>query len=417
MQIVLVDSDNEQIGILNERVDQAVKQAALRRVKIEACHSSQIAQLATNLDPDGIILGPGTFDECEQLVDKLKSIFPNANIAIVLQNDVYAIEAVRLRRLSGVRVIPIADIANLAHFLLDSFEISRRSSGGDNEGIIGVAQLKGGVGCSTVAAALAACRASYGDSIALVDLDDTNPQLTDWARVGVGKRSVVAELLRAGQVPPYRLAECLHSIEEANGVLSIVGQPENYHESFHFKADVLEGAPSSQVFIESLLPQLREQFDMVVIDFGRSWGVSQFASLPFCQEVLLVLDDDALTLKRTIDSLRRLSRESEDKKELDFSKWRVVMNAYTGRLLSPNDVSDEFDDSGVFPESADLHVIPFSEKGRQWGAPGKTFYDLAEEPIRREYAKLANEILPLKEEFEGLSSPGVLGQLKRLAGM
>ena len=94
----------------------------------------------------------------------------------------------------------------------------------------------------------------------------------------------------------------------------------------------------------------------------------------------------------------------------------LFLNAYTGRLLSPNDVSEEFDDSGIFPESTNLHVIPFSEKGRAWGAPGKTFYDLAEQALQIEIAKLANELLPLQHSKAVQSSQGLLGQLKRFAG-
>ena len=324
MQLLLIDSNQKSIEALEARVSEAIKQSAIRRVRVETCSAKKINSLNTGLQPNAVILGPGCYDEAEQLVDRMVTQFTEANLAIVLQNDVYAVEAVRLRRLSGVRVIPIADIANLAHFLLDSYEESRRSSGQEGDGVIGVAQLKGGVGSSTLAASIASCRATHGDSVVIVDLDDINPQITNWARVGIGKRTAVAELLKNGSVPAYRLAEAIYQVERDEGTISVVGQPEHYHESFHFKADVIDGAPSSQAFIESLLPQLRQQFDSVIIDFGRSWGVAHFASLPLCQQVALVVDDDAMSLRMTIDSLRRLSHESEDSSEFDFSKWRVV---------------------------------------------------------------------------------------------
>ncbi len=415
MEILVVDTTEELLNALESRVDEAIKQSGLRRVRLQSCMVDVIEDVSLKFVPEAVLVGPGCFEDCEDVVERVQIRFPRSGVGVVLQNDIYALEAVRLRRVLGVKVMPIADIANIASFVLDNQQITK-ASGSTNDGVIAVAQMKGGVGSSTLTASLAACWADHELSVCILDLDDINPHLTDWARVSVGKRSLVSELLRQGQVPVYRLSECMASVEGSERSISIIGQPANYHESFHFKADVLEGAPSSQAFIESVVPLLQDNFDIVLVDLGRSWGVSHFATLPLCQQVVLVVDDDALTLKRSIDSLRRLTRESDDANEFDFSKWRMVMNGYSSRLLEPSDVSDECDDSGLFPESMSLHTIQFSEKGRKWGAPGKTFYDLAEEHIRSGIKDLCQEIIPFKRGERKRASRGFFGKLKQAVG-
>ena len=293
MEILVVDTTEELLNALESRVDEAIKQSGLRRVRLQSCMVEVIEDVSPKFVPEAVLVGPGCFEDCEDIVERVQIRFPRSGVGVVLQNDIYALEAVRLRRVLGVKVMPIADIANIASFVLDNQQITK-ASGSTNEGVIAVAQMKGGVGSSTVTASLAACWADHELSVCILDLDDINPHLTDWARVSVGKRSLVSELLRQGQVPVYRLSECMASVEGANRSISIIGQPANYHESFHFKADVLEGAPSSQAFIESVVPLLQDNFDVVLIDLGRSWGVSHFATLPLCQQVVLVVDDGPL---------------------------------------------------------------------------------------------------------------------------
>ena len=248
-------------------MNEAVTQSGLRRVQIDSCDIEVLEKRSSEFSPTVIFLGPETFNSCEEICQFVRNTFPRAAIGIVLQNDIYALEAVKIRRGLGVPVMPVADIASISSFLLDNNKTTR-VSGRVSEGIVGVLQLKGGVGASTLAASMASCWAEHELSVVLVDLDDINPQLSDWARIPSGRRSVVAELMRQGQVPVYRLSECLARVEGEERSISIVGQPENYHESFHFKADVLDGAPSSQSFIESLLPLLQDNFDVVVIDLS-----------------------------------------------------------------------------------------------------------------------------------------------------
>lgn len=407
MRIFLIDPEEDSRRTLVVRVEEAIRQSGLRRIETLEGDLDLIEVHAGEEPPALAFLGPGCYHELEHSLSRFRAAYPLTPLALVLDNEIYANEAVELRRLVSVRIMPLADIAQIAQFMLDSGGKLAGQPGAKNRGIVGVAQFKGGVGATTIAVGLAGCWARHDLSVVLIDFDDVNPQITDWGRIGVQQRIAVSEMLRDGELPKYRVNELVSPIEGYNGRLVVIGQPEDYREGFHFKADVLEGAPSSADFVRSLLTVLQDEFDVIVIDFGRSWGISTFAALPLCQHVILATDDDGFSVRRTLEGLRRLYRESDDPEEFDLSRWRIVLNAYTGKQLSPNDVADEIEALDIFPESTSLYTVPFSEHGRQWGASGASFYDAAEEPVKAILRELAFNLVP----FRQAAAPSGAGKL------
>ncbi len=398
MRIFLIDPNPQSRGELVSRINEALRQAGLKRAQVVDGDLSLIQAKKGSDQPACCFLGPGCYEQLEESIGLFKGAYPDVPAVLVLDNERYSTEAVELRRLVNIRIIAIADLAQMAGFILDCENMAGGSPGSKNRGVISVVQLKGGVGTSTVACALASCWARHDLSVALLDLDDVNPQITDWGRVGSSQRRAMSELLRAGDVPKYRVNELACPVEGYNGKLAVIGQPERYHESFHFKADVIDGAPNAAIFVQSLIKALREEFDVIVIDGGRSWGISSFTILPLSQHVLLVTDDDGMSVRRTLDNLHRLTRESDDPAEFDLSRWSLVLNSYSRKLLSPKDLSVEIRELDLFPESATLYTIPFSEKGRQWGGPGQSFYDMVDDADKAGLRQIAFSLVPFRQE-------------------
>ncbi len=398
MQLAIIDVNPATRAALSGRVQEAIRQAEIRKVEVIDVDTARLESFDGSL-MIGVLVGPGCFDQVEDIVEKVRINFPTALMGVVLEAEIYANEGVVLRKKLNAHVMPLADMAQLASFIIDCEEraVTGMSSAG-NKGVIGVAQLKGGVGATSIVSALASCWARNGLTVAAVDLDDVNPQLTAWGRVGVAQRAVCADLLRQGEVPINRLNEMLNPVEGYEGRLVVAGQPEQYQDGFHFKADVLDGCPSSAEFINSLMSILKTEFDTVIVDLGRSWGISTFATLPHCQQILLVTDDDGMSVRRSLDGLQRLKREAEDLSELNLDKWSLVLNAYSGRLISPRDLAAEIRDMELFPNEAALFTIPFSERGRQWGGPGQSFYDAADEKTRFIIQKIAYTLVPFRVE-------------------
>jgi cellulose biosynthesis protein BcsQ len=316
-------------------------------------------------------------------------------VALVLDLETYASDAVAIHKILGREVIAETDLTQMANFIVDcERDASGRPSGVRTRHIIGVTQLKGGVGGTSLTAALGVCWSMAGKTVALLDFDDVSPQLTEWAGIPHAQRILTGELLRSGEVTIDRLRDFVHPIEGFDGQLVAIEQPLQYSEAFHFRAYVMEGAPSASEFVTSVLSLLSTEYDVVLIDLGRSWGVSTFAALPWCEKVLFVMDDDGITVRRSLDSLSRLKQESGDPEEFNLNKWVVALNKVTGRRLSESDIAVAIEQAELLPKSTPIVTIPYTERGRQWGASGTSMYTLSEARVRAAFDNLAEILAP-----------------------
>lgn len=417
MHLILVDGRPDTKASLLARISEAMRQADLRGFELVELTPAEVSNFEW-AQAAGCIVGPGCYDDLEEVIESIRAVFPEGATGIALETETYNSEAMLLRKKVRAHIMPMGDLVQIAAFLIDCEAAStRKASGGTRtKGIIGFCHFKGGVGCSSLAAAFASCWARHGLSVAAVDLDDVNPQLTAWARVGVAQRTVVAELLRQGEVPASRINELVHPVEGFEGRLVMVGQPDAYNEAFHFKANVLEGSPSASEFMTSLITNLQGEFDAIVIDLSRSWGVSTFACLPFCQHIVLVTDDDGMSVRRSLDCLDRLRKETDDSSEFDFAKWSLILNAFTGKLISPKEIAVEIQEMELFSAHSSLFTVPFTETGRQWGAPGQSLYDTADARTQKIIRKVAYSLIPFRYETDAPKNKGLIKKLQSFVG-
>ncbi len=409
MRILVLDREADARTALLKRVQSAFVQAGLKRAELLEGGLSTLGANAAKGTPEITFLGPGYYQDLEDSIARVRSVYPDTALAVVLDNDIYAAEAVELRRSISVRIMPLADVAQMAQFILDATSARRKKSDSTAKGVVAVTHLKGGTGASTLANALAACWGSHEKSVVILDLDDLNPQLTDWARVPRATRDATANFLTLGEIPSSRIGELIHSIEGIAYPCSIVGQPQHYGESFHMKADVITGAPSSADFIDALIPQLQNLFDVVVIDTGNSWGISTFATLPYCERVLLVTDEDSNSVQRSLDVLLRLYAESDDPAEFDLGKWSLVLNSFTAQNLSLEDAAMLIAEKELFPDSLSLYTVPPSPQGSAWVYSKESFFELSEAEVQESVRELAFSLIPFRyqpaeggEDFVGL---------------
>lgn len=398
MRVLALDNDADSRSVLVTRLEAALREANLRRVEVIESDVTGLLALVAEAPPTVAILGPGCYSDLEHCINRCRASYPKIPLALWLSNEIYASEAVELRRSLRVRVMPIADLGQMAQFLLDCDALGSGSRPRATHGTVMVLQCKGGVGATSMAAALAACWARNQMSVALFDLDDVNPQLTEWARVGASQRRLITDAVRAGPVKAYKLRELLCPVDGYDGHLLVLGQPEHYGEGFHFKADVLEGAPSSSEYVVSALEELDQEYDVVVVDAGRSWGVATFAALQVVDRVVCVIDDDAVSLHRTLETVTRMARESDEASEFNFQKWEFVINAFTGRVLEEHDILEQLRRRELISDNGTCTKIPYADAGREWGLTASTLYELGGPDAQEALAALAYRLVPFQFE-------------------
>lgn len=417
MQILLLESSAAAKAVLRGRITEGLRQTKIRGLELTECGEDALAQQSWGTIC-GIVIGPSFQATSEITLERVRNYFSAGPIALVLDEESFAQHAPVLARKLNAQVYSMGELTALVSFLVECEKQHTLIANRKNKSIFGVAQFKGGVGTTTVAAALAACWARHGTKTALIDLDDVNPMLTAWARVGVSKRTAVAEHLSFGHIPESRLGDIAAKVDGFAGSLAVIGQPEAYNEGFHFKANVIDSAPSAAEFMHSLISALKSEYEAVVLDLSRSWGLATFASLQRCERILLVVDEDHNSIHRTIESLRRMKKESDDLEEFDLSRWIVVINAYTGERLPTKKIAELFEESEIFGASPSLVTIPYSHTGAGWGGTDRTLYELAEPAAQGALGQLAYDLLPFRittAEQEGRPQ-GLWPKLRALLG-
>jgi cellulose biosynthesis protein BcsQ len=416
MQVLIIDTTPQLRASLLGRVQEAGRQAGMQRlgvVEVDPLNLDELSWASTV----GVFVGVGSGSMIKELLGKIQGAAVDVPVAIVLDPDTYASEAVAIHKVLGREVVCETDLTQMANFIVDcERHASGRPLGVRARHVVGVVHLKGGVGASTIAAGLGSCIAKAGYTTAIMDLDDVTPTITEWARVSPSQRSLVGELLRVGEVTTDRLRDLVAPVEGYGGRLVVVGTPQNYADAFHLKASVLDGAPAASSFVNSTLSLLSSEYEIVLIDMGRSWGVATFSALPWCERVVLVMDDDGLAVRRSLDGLVRLKQESGDPDEFALTKWSIVLNKWSGKRLSEGDIRAAVASTEVFPEAAPVFMVGFSERGRQWGAPSESIYDLASVAVKRQIEALAKALVPSREGkgFGGREEVAKAGVLQRL---
>lgn len=389
MHLVIIDYRPEFRAALIGRAREAIRQAGLKRFHPYEVDRFHLDRFDWSLS-SGAIIGPGCEHEIVQVIADVREKFPVGKIGVVLKKEQYRAQATDLRIEYGVYPIPEGDLAQIVSFVIEC----DRVQGDDgqefkNRGIVGLVHFKGGVGCSSISAALAACWARHDLQVALLDFDDVTPNITHWSQAEEVHRMAVSNFIRMGQVPPGRLNEVLYPVEGYRGRMFVVPQPEHYGDSFHFKSNAIPDAPGIRTYIESLFQELKREFDVVVVDLGRSWGISTFVSLSMCQKVILVCDDDPSALRQTVRGCERLVRETNNDALLGIKNWNIVMNSYTGQVVTPREFQQQFELLDIFSSSTSYPVVPYSRFGRFWGNPGITLYELSDEATQEKLIQLA----------------------------
>jgi len=412
MNIVIIDQDPAGRASLYGTVQMAIRQAQLRRIGIVDVNFESLNQVNTDV-VQVCIIGPGCYSIIEKVIERIKTLMPSVKCALIVETHLYEKAVVSVKRAFDIPVMRTGDIGPISAFLIDCDAKIKSGSDDVNKGVIAVTNIAAGAGSTTFTAALGACFARHELSVALVDFSRLNPKLTKVAKVSDNARNIVSDCIKRGHVPVDRLNEIVHPYAGYEGKMVVVGAPISYQERNHFLSDVIVDAPSVSEYVQSLIPILRNEFDIVLIDCGDSWGVATFSCMPLCHDVLLVTDDTGDSVIETLSTLKELAQQSGDPEEFDFAKWSIVINKYTKKAVRMQELAIEVDGYNLFPAGVNIFTLAKSDMGAMWGEPGKTFYEASFSDERSQLIKIATSFIPFKYDENATKAPGLLSRLSK----
>ncbi len=373
MKVLVLEQDDDFREDLLLRIEEAVKLSLVRGISIVARSLLE----AGSESPDLIFLS--FLDEVDytEVVGRVKGMFPEAEIVLIVPSEQYVEEAVELRRKTLYRVVATGDIPQIAQIFLD-IEGSRSGLfGGPSGKLISVVHVSGGVGASSMALSLAQRFSDRKASTLLIDIDYVRQSLSNWARYGVLERREFGALVDSNvNITLEKIKAIIQQVpniegQTANTQFGFIGLLDSFVKSSTFLGSGVGYGSEGVERFESLLLELVSAYDSVVIDVGNLWGIGALTALSLSSKVIFAFPDDSLRLQSDLQFIQRMASESDDPLEFDFSKWESVLinkNAKSPATLEA--LSVELLETGVFGADKKLNILPPQKSATSWLAPG-----------------------------------------------
>lgn len=393
MRVLIIDSSTETQAFCAKRVEGFSKSdKEMLDLKVKLVSPTDFLDRLT--EADVVLLGSGISEDAVSIARKVRQEAPWIQMVMFVSDQEYGGGAFRSASAAGVRkVFPDSatslDLLQELVAIYSDFQKQGRTFDGK---VIVVMHAKGGVGATSIAAALGETSGALSRRTLLWDLDvetkDLSRALTaagpeaklvsGWVN---GSREITRETLRDALIPL------------ANDV-SILIPPDKFAESMDLVCHA-DGMEIAQRIVELA----KVLFDVVIIDTAGRMGPAVGGLLRSADTVVLVSDDTELSLTATdllLSSIKPLLA--------GIDQVRMLLRASSEKRVSVKDIITDFEEVHELPEKAwEFPVIPFDAKVANWPGSGNTLFSSKIPAFTNSFNEIAL-MLGLAAEQEG-SSP------------
>lgn len=361
---------------------------------------------------DVLILGSGLADSAITIARRARAKFPWLNIIMYVTDKAYAEGAFRSVHTEGVRkALPDGSkpIDLLQELIAIQADFKREGRARDGRVIV-VCHAKGGVGATSIVAALAEVFCSFNRRTLLWDLDTTTRDLSRSLAVMRLEGRIVGEWVSgAREITRDSVREALVPISDDALVLM---PPEGIAESVDLVCHS-DGMTIAQRIVEITT----NLFDVVIVDTAGQIGPATGSLLRLADQVLVVLDDGLLGLTAVdlfLDSVKTLVGSTD--------KIVFLVNCFTGSYYSASQIASQLEPGHELGEAAwKLPPIPYEPKAALWPGTGRTLFSSGSQMLKTALIETAVELgvvdrKMVSEVSRQASAPQTGGILQRLLG-
>ncbi len=343
-------------------------------------------------DTEIVILGSGLREAALGVVRVIKSEAPWVHIIMYVVPEVYASSAVRVAYDAGVKKV-LSDSSSqydLLHELV-ALNVDFKKDGRAKEGkVICITHAKGGVGATSVSAALAEVCSIYQRNTLLWDMDVETRDLCRSLSVGGAEAKIVNEWVNGSRdITRESLSDALVPVSNK---VSVLMPPDGLAESM----DLVCHTDGVQI-CQRIIDVAKIQHDVVLIDTAGKIGPATGTLMRVADEVLVIIDDTVLGLTALdlfINYLKFLV--------LSPDRLSFLVNGYSGLLLGVPQIEAELEPMHhLGPRPWRLPPIPVDPSSANWPGSGKTLYSAGQRAIRATFEQVAMELelVPSNGEF------------------
>lgn len=405
MKILVVDSTTESQAQIAAKIDE-IDQGDLDALDVTV-NLSGTSEYKTRLaEADVLILGPMLGDQAKVLAQEVNDAQPHVEIIMLVSDEAYWKGAYRVSSYVRVRKVitestPAIDIFQELVNIHQDFCVKGRSTRGH---VLVTLQAKGGVGTSSICAALGELCGNMNQHTLLWDLDIESSDLSRSLLADSFSSEVVKEWIEGStSVTRDNFKRALASLSNTVSILS----PPAYMPA----AIDMVGHPDGVAVVNRLVDLARFTHDTIIVDTAGRMGPATGSLILSADTVLVVVDDTLLGLAaahRFIDYLKQILPNTD--------RVRILCS---GVKLSPAEIADKLDPGReLSPKAWSLPAIPFESAASKWPGMGKTLYSVGSKNTRRAFEEVVSKLgLGVERElrskakvfkFSGLR--GVLGK-------
>jgi MinD-like ATPase involved in chromosome partitioning or flagellar assembly len=382
MRVLIVDNTTESQALCAKRIEGFSKaDKEMLDLKVRLVNERDFIERLS--EADVLIFGSHVSDQAVSLARQARMEAPWIQIVMFVGDREYGGGAFRSAHSVGVRKV-FPESAGALDLLQELVAIHAdfRKEGRTYEGrIVVVMHAKGGVGATSIAAALGEVCGGRSRRTMLWDLDVETKDLSralsasgpeskiisGWVN---GSRDINRETFRDALIP-------------LDGDVSILTPPDRFAESMDLVCHA-DGMEISHRIVELA----KVLFDVIIVDSGGRMGPALGGILRSADVVLMVTDDSELGLTAVdllLASVKPLIGGTE--------RLRFLVNPSSERPIELRQISSNFDAVHTLnPEAWVLPVLSREPKVSAWPGTGNTLYSLGSKELRSVFGEIAEKL-------------------------
>ena len=407
MKVLVVDRTTESQAYIAEKM-QDFSQSDVEILDLRV-------KLATDKDysdrivgADVLILGSELGDDAPTIARTVRTHNPSIQIILFVSEDRYSGNTLRAAHLFGARKVFPNNVASLDLLQeLIAIHTRFREEGRTREGrIIAVAHIKGGVGATSITAALGELCSLQGLKTLLWDLDIESRDLSRGLMANGPQSKVLSSWVDGSkELTRETYQEALFPVSNHASVLM---PPDKLGAANQFVCST-EGI----ALVQRIIDLSRVTHDVVLIDTAGHLGPGVGAIFRAADTVIVVIDDSALGVS-AVDYFLTSA------KTLLGDNSRILFLSSTGNAGLSNLAADLSKAHNLDRSAWRLPSIPVDLEAGKWPGQGRTLYSLGQPQMKKALEEIGSELGFISGEASGpgdglFGAPAESGALKGAA--
>ncbi|MCO6431952.1 MAG: AAA family ATPase [Deltaproteobacteria bacterium] len=334
---------------------------------------------ASKLDEsDVLVFGPGVEGDLPELARSAKSTNPDIHMIAFISSGSYSSGTFRAAHNAKVRKV-IPDSSSPLDLLQELVAIHEhyRTNGRMTEGrIVSIIQAKGGVGATTLAAALGKICSEHGRRTLLCDMDIESRDLSRALQASGPQEQMVSGWIK-GSAPLTRetLRQAMIPLTDR---LSLLPPPADLTAGMDFM-----GNPDHVALMQHLSDLMRVTHDCVLVDMAGRMGCGTGALLRSSDSIILLIDDSLLGLSGTASFLKTIY-------PLIKNKIETLKIICSSSVMRRREILSVINQTVAIPETCWIEEgYPADPAAETWPGTGNTLFESGQKSTKRSLVEIA----------------------------